>query len=317
MYNDMASQSGCCLPIIYQPFDGSKKLHWKDRGSAFDFVFSTNGEGRRLLDFGPGDGWPSLIVAPLAEMVFGVDGSARRVQVCAENARRLGIANADFMYVEPGKPLPFKDGSFDGVMAASSVEQTPNPKATLQEFYRILRPGGRLRMGYENLSFYQSDREREAELSKIDDARCALTLYDRHIDTGRAVMYRIIFSLPYDKLKNFLSLSENVPIFDFITVQLLEKFKPVVSEARLCSLTHASGPIYIEWLKEAGFKEAMPTQGGDWFAGQVYDQYSEKDRPLDINAVDYILRPLIKIIVDMPAPFGGPGAWDPMITAVK
>lgn len=71
IYDDMDSQSGRCLPIIYEPFDGSRKSHWCGQGALFDFYYSTG--GKRLLDFGPGDGWPSLIVAPYVEKVVGVD----------------------------------------------------------------------------------------------------------------------------------------------------------------------------------------------------------------------------------------------------
>jgi len=110
IYDDIDSQSGRCLPIIYQPFDAGNRSHWCDRGSLFDYLFST--DGKRLLDFGPGDGWPSLIVAPFVDEVVGVDGSRRRVKVCMENARRLGISNAKFIWVEPGASLPCQDNSF-------------------------------------------------------------------------------------------------------------------------------------------------------------------------------------------------------------
>ncbi|MDK2930882.1 MAG: arsenite methyltransferase [Bacillota bacterium] len=69
-----------------------ERWHWIDRGQILDFLFATRGEGKRLLDFGPGDGWPSLGVARLAGEVVGVDASARRVEVCVENARCLGIS---------------------------------------------------------------------------------------------------------------------------------------------------------------------------------------------------------------------------------
>ncbi len=65
-YDEMESQSGYCLPVIHQEFDITKRSHWADRGALFDFLISTGGDGKRLLDFGPGDGWPSLIVAPFA-----------------------------------------------------------------------------------------------------------------------------------------------------------------------------------------------------------------------------------------------------------
>lgn len=54
IYDDMASQSGRSLPIIYQPFDAGRRSHWRDRGACFDFLSSTRGEGAKILDFGPG-----------------------------------------------------------------------------------------------------------------------------------------------------------------------------------------------------------------------------------------------------------------------
>ncbi len=181
LYDHMDSQSGRSLPVIYQAFDPADRGHWRDRGAALDFVLSTQGEGGRVLDFGPGDGWPSLIIAPFVGEVVGVEGSHRRVDVCRENAARLGMANATFVYNEPGAPLPFDDGSFDAVVAASSVEQSPDPQATLAEFHRVLRPGGRVRLRYEALGRYRGGKEREAWLWAIDAATTRLMLYDRHI----------------------------------------------------------------------------------------------------------------------------------------
>jgi len=71
----MESQSGYSLPIIYKPFDGTEKSHWVDRGHLYDFLYSTKGMGKKLLDFGPGDGWPSLIIAPFAQEIVGLDSS--------------------------------------------------------------------------------------------------------------------------------------------------------------------------------------------------------------------------------------------------
>ncbi|UCD95446.1 MAG: hypothetical protein JSU69_05185, partial [Candidatus Zixiibacteriota bacterium] len=43
VYDDMESQSGRCLPVLYQSFDPTNRGHWCDRGMALDFYFSTGG----------------------------------------------------------------------------------------------------------------------------------------------------------------------------------------------------------------------------------------------------------------------------------
>jgi SAM-dependent methyltransferase len=39
-------------------------------------------------------------------------------------------------------PLPFPSGAFDFVVSLEMLEFTPNPRRTVQEFVRVLRPGG-------------------------------------------------------------------------------------------------------------------------------------------------------------------------------
>lgn len=313
MYDDMESQSDYCLPLIYQPFDAGIKGHWCDRGSLFDYLFSMDGEGKVLLDFGPGDGWPSLIVAPFVHQVIGVDGSQRRVEVCTENAERMNISNARFVWTQPGGPLQFEDESFDGVMAASSVEQTPNPKGVLQEFYRVLKPGGRLRISYEALGRYRGGQEQEVWVAGINDQTCDLTLYDRHIDQEYARMYKVAFAIPCEELIEFFAEGESTLSFDAVSVASLEKVRKHAVGARLCTLTHPSGRTFVSWLKEVGFREIMPTHRGAWVAARMFDQFPEGRRPKEIEGVDALLRPVVGIAVELAAPID----MDPMITAVK
>jgi len=317
-YNEMDSQSGYCLPVIYQPFDARSRSHWHDRGALFDFLYATGGEGQSLLDFGPGDGWPSLIVAPFARQVIGVDGSPRRVEVCTQNAQRLNITNAHFQYVEPGSPLPFADETFDGVMAASSIEQSPDPQATLRELYRVLRPGGRLRVSYENLNVYQDGREHEIEIHPIDEDCCCLTLYDRHIAEEYAQMIRLSFTFPQQEAARlFLTQQKPATWNDDETIPLLDSLRPRISEARRCTLSHPSGETLVRWMKESRFQSVLATHSGDWFAGQLYNQFNEAVRPGDMAGVDALLRPLVKIVVQMAAPTQNLSGWDALVTAIK
>lgn len=312
LYDFMQSQSFECLPVIYQPFDGGKRGHWCDRGAILDFLLSTRGEGRRLLDFGPGDGWPSLIVAPYAARVVGVDGSLRRVEVCAGNARRLGIANTEFHYVEPGCPLPFGDESFDGIMAASSVEQAPDPRAVLREFYRVLRSGGRLRMAYEDLDRYRDSSRYDTWVWPLDGGVSRIILYDRHIEEEYAVMYGITFSERASALGLPLDDSGALP-FDRLTVSLLAGLKALVTDALMCRLSHPSGRTFFSWLNEIGFSEVIPSHSGSSYAGEVFDCLGEDERPRDVYSVDTMLMPAVDVVVQMRAPLDS----NPLITAVK
>ncbi len=135
MYDDMASQSGYSLPVIYKELDVTRRGDWRDEGQILDFA-CVAGAGAKVLDLGPGDGWPSLRIAPFVAGVIGVDASRRRVQVCTENAARLGIPNARFGLVGADGTLPCASASLDAVVAASSFEQTPDPAAMLRECAR-------------------------------------------------------------------------------------------------------------------------------------------------------------------------------------
>lgn len=311
IYDHIDSQSGRCLPLIYQPFDAGQRSHWRDRGSLFDYLYSTN--GKKLLDFGPGDGWPSLIVAPFVDQVHGVDGAPRRVQVCTENAKRLGISNARFTHVAPGTPLPFEDESFDGIMAASSIEETEDPEANLRELLRVLRPEGRLRMSYEALSVYKDGRERESWLFAIDDHTCRLILYDRHLDEESVTEYGITFAMSHRDIAHLFSEKDRPISFDMITVPLLKKARPHIQDARMCVLPHPSGKTMASFLRNVGFREIIPSHSGADLAGRLFDELPKEQRPTDMEGVDAAIRPLVKIGVQMAAPL----EMDPMITAVK
>jgi SAM-dependent methyltransferase len=190
-------------------------------------------------------------------------------------------------------------------MAASSVEQTPYPKATLREIFRVLRPGGRLRIRYEALERYRGGVEREAKLHERDGGTCWLTLFDRHVEEEYAWMVRLALSMPHQEARH--------PAFDDVTVLVLERLRPSIVDARACTLTHPSGRTLVSWMQEIGFRDVQPTHSGAWFAGQLFDRLPAESRPTSLDGVDAMLRPLVEIVVQMATPVD----TDPMITAVK
>ncbi len=316
VYDAMESQSDFGLPVIYRAFDPGKAWHWDDRGFILDYLFAVCGQGRRLLDFGPGDGWPSLPVAPFAGEVVGVDASARRVEVCAGNAARMGISNASFVHVPAAGPLPFVDESFDGVIAASSIEQTPDPKETLREIRRVLRPGGRLRMGYEGLGCYRGGKEREVWLLDMGES-CRMIVYDRHIEDECADQYGLDLAMSARELASSRTgqagANPRLVRIEHVTADALDALRPEILGAWVCTLSHPSGATYVKWLREIGFSDVRPTHGGGPFARELFSQMLPERRPASLEGVTELLSPLVRVVVEMPAPV----EIDPMITAVK
>ena len=316
IFDHMESQSGKGLSVIYLPFDARKRGHFVDRGQILDYAL--HADGGRVLDFGPGDGWPSLLMAPMVKEVVGVEGSRKRTDVCAANAERLGLANVSFVQVEPGGPLPFEDESFDAAAAASSIEQTPDPKATLRELHRILRPHGQLRMHYESLSFYANGRERELGGLWIDEQRARLVVYDRHMDEGFVNHFGMATDLSADEVRALFTGHGQKVSMGGLTPEVLRGLAPHVIDAARWTTQHPSCPTWLAWLEEVGFREARPTYDGGWFAGRVFDGLSPSEIPRDIEAVDEYLRPLVEIVRTMEAPqTAPPGQWEHWISAVK
>jgi SAM-dependent methyltransferase len=56
-----------------------------------------------------------------------------------------GLAGrTDFRALDCGGPLPFADGAFDAVLCIDAIIHLPDRFATLREWARLLRPGGRM-----------------------------------------------------------------------------------------------------------------------------------------------------------------------------
>ncbi|MBT1247873.1 hypothetical protein XO09_08625 [Thermosipho sp. 1223] len=147
--------------------------------------------------------------------------------------------------------MPFPDNFFDGIMAASSIEQTPNSKETLKELYRVLKPSGKIRIYYEALNRYKNGKENDIWIAKLNQQTCKLILYFRNIEEEYAIQYGLTISLSKEELIKLLGETT----FNSITIEFLETIKPLISKAQFSKLQHPSGQTYTRWLKEIGFKK--------------------------------------------------------------
>ena len=151
LYELMPRQRGGQLPFVDLPYDARRAEHWADAARIADYLAHAPAGTRRVLDIGPGDGWPALPIAAARPdlAVVGVDPAARRTRVCAANAARLGLSNAAFVTGD-ATALPFAEAAFDLVTAASALEEVPAPEEVFAELRRVLRSGGVLRASYQD-----------------------------------------------------------------------------------------------------------------------------------------------------------------------
>jgi ubiquinone/menaquinone biosynthesis C-methylase UbiE len=107
-------------------------------------------ETGRVLDLACGPGGWALELAfhfPKAEML-GVDISAQVIEYARAQAWSRGLENVHFQVMNVMEPLAFPDGSFDlinGRLLCSFMLPSAWPRL-LQDCFRLLRPGGVLRL---------------------------------------------------------------------------------------------------------------------------------------------------------------------------
>jgi phosphatidylethanolamine/phosphatidyl-N-methylethanolamine N-methyltransferase len=106
-------------------------------------IAATNKIGGRVLEVGVGTGISLPQYGPHLR-IFGTDISEGMLRKAKARVTELGLRNVEGLAVMDAEKLEFPDDSFDVVMAQYVVTAVPNPEAALDEFARVLRPGGEL-----------------------------------------------------------------------------------------------------------------------------------------------------------------------------
>lgn len=99
--------------------------------------------GGRILNVGVGTGL-ELPYFDRSHEVIGVDISEPMLRKAQERIEREKLANVKGLSVMDGANLAFADGSFDCVVAQFVITTVPQPEKTLDEFARVLKPGGEI-----------------------------------------------------------------------------------------------------------------------------------------------------------------------------
>jgi phosphatidylethanolamine/phosphatidyl-N-methylethanolamine N-methyltransferase len=99
--------------------------------------------GGRILEVGVGTGL-SLDQYGRRNRIIGVDISEPMLEKARERVRRLRLGNVEAISVMDAEHLTFADASFDVVVAQYVVTAVPHPEDALDEFVRVVRPGGEI-----------------------------------------------------------------------------------------------------------------------------------------------------------------------------
>jgi ubiquinone/menaquinone biosynthesis C-methylase UbiE len=101
--------------------------------------------GGHALEVGSGPGYLGLewLKSTQGTSLTGLDISRDMIALAQKNASQYGLEDRVCFVQGSGSTIPFEDGTFDAVFSNGSLHEWPEPRATFNEIWRVLRIGGR------------------------------------------------------------------------------------------------------------------------------------------------------------------------------
>ncbi len=99
--------------------------------------------GGRILEVGVGTGL-SLPEYAWTNRITGIDLSEPMLRKAKARVDEHRLVNVEGLAVMDAQHLAFADGAFDVVVAQYVITVVPEPEATLDEFARVVKPGGEI-----------------------------------------------------------------------------------------------------------------------------------------------------------------------------
>jgi ubiquinone/menaquinone biosynthesis C-methylase UbiE len=279
LFDRMERQGGGRLPVIDVVPDYHLEEHFLDEARVRDFA-AHMGLAQDILDIGPGDGWPMLRLAPLFKSVTGVDPSPKRVATIQANAERLGLKNVTVKQASATQ-LDFPDRSFDGVVAASSIEQTPDPQQALIEVFRVMKPGGKFRIEFESYEGRDRGFDEDVLLTETADS-FGYHYFIRHARPAWERSYLIKFAPTpevkeaFAKLRDLMDRIGRSPSANpEVGLQFLERNQGAIVGASYYELEHFTAATMKQALEDAGFVNVRVAYSAATLARTVWPRVRE------------------------------------------
>jgi 2-polyprenyl-3-methyl-5-hydroxy-6-metoxy-1,4-benzoquinol methylase len=146
-------------------------------------------EARAVLDAGCGVGHWGRVLAPFLSpeaSVVGVDREPEWVEKAAQTAKAKGLSRFSYRRGDVNS-LPFDDARFDLVTCQTLLIHVPDPRATVREFLRVLKPGGLLALSEPNNLAGSLVRDSESFSGDID-ALMSAARFQALCERGKAAL---------------------------------------------------------------------------------------------------------------------------------
>jgi ubiquinone/menaquinone biosynthesis C-methylase UbiE len=102
-------------------------------------VLQGRDRGQRLLEVGCGDCQFTPDLKEFSDHISAIDISSHQIEINTKTHTDI-----EFLQHDLAQPLPFETGTFGAIWCSEVVEHLSQPKFALDEFFRVLNPGGQL-----------------------------------------------------------------------------------------------------------------------------------------------------------------------------
>ena len=199
-------------------------------------VLKEHCQGKKILDYGCGNGVHSIFLAKYGKEVVGIDLSESSLQIAREKAKKEGIEDKTEFLLMDCENLKFPDNTFDVIFDGGTFSSLDIKKA-LPELSRVLQPYGFL-IGIETLGhnlFTNLNRKVNKKTGKRTKWAVehiirmeSLKEIENYFDKVDVIFFHLIswIIFPFLKVKKIIFLLKPLEIIDriFLKLPFLRKY---------------------------------------------------------------------------------------------
>lgn len=112
---------------------------------------------QKVLDVGTGPGFFSILLSRMGHRPQAVDASPGMVERAKRNVAEFGFPDVPIMLSDASDLHAIDSDRFDAVVCRDVVWTLPDPEKAYAEWFRVLKPGGRL-IVFDGNYLYEEDR---------------------------------------------------------------------------------------------------------------------------------------------------------------